>query len=646
MRPLNNYDDMKDAIYWTKAKEQYTYKKQRMRKLLQFLKASNSKMNFFPGMYEVCTKAKLGTLFRLNAVLFDRNKSVKERFYNFLPRQFIFPQDYQEFRRILEINDKLPESERKVYIYKPDAGNSGRGIILIRELNDIDVISNLGKVKAVVQEYLDKPFTFSDGLKFDLRLYVYIDRVFPYSVYICQEGLCRFCTVPYEKPTSENFNNSRMHLTNFAVNKIKRDRSEHTKSASHSSMLLNKAILDDDENTEHPERGIKKSLTRVFADLRSLEYNVKGLWGKILKLVEYTCATIQPHLYYELNYNFNYNDLPPQVSVDKDRLPSPSFQIIGFDVILTQDVDKEHELHPWLLELNAHPSLKTAYNWSRDGIVVNEISPVDAEIKEKVIEGALSIACDSGRPLSYYEKLSFDNKSEFLMNSGSKLAKIFDNLCSFKNAETIDRLAFYRLCMSVKSIDQNNSTGYKRILPKKQRQSITSSEIDAACSKILASVKTTHYPRTTKLINFDVFCELFLLVFSFENGFEQNTLQATIDTIIKRMHENKLETNKAHSSNKGTTNINSNEKLSLAHSIFLKAQKEERHRKKLRDEEFKKLVLKAKLARNKQGNDTWKKIKKQKQRERLRKQRAIRVEEEKIELHKEKERRKKKLKLG
>ena len=62
-----------------------------------------------------------------------------------------------------------------------------------------------------------------------------------------------------------------------------------------------------------------------------------------------------------------------------------------------------------------------------------------------------------------------DNKSEFLMNSGSKLAKIFDNLCSFKNAETIDKLTFYRLCMSVKSIDQNNSTGYKRTTAKKTK---------------------------------------------------------------------------------------------------------------------------------------------------------------------------------
>ena len=177
-------------------------------------------------MYEVCT-SQIGHTFPPYAVLFDRNKSVKKKFIIFCQGS-LFSLKLSKFRRVLEINDKLPESERRVYIYKPDAGNSGRGIMLIRELNDID--SNLGesglKVKAVVQEYLDAPFTFSDRLKFDLRLYVYIDRVFPYSVYICREGLCRFCTVPYEKPTSENFNNSRMHLTNFAVNKIKQDRSE------------------------------------------------------------------------------------------------------------------------------------------------------------------------------------------------------------------------------------------------------------------------------------------------------------------------------------------------------------------------------------------------------------------------------------
>ena len=127
------------------------------------------------------------------------------------------------FHHILQINEKQPKNDRKVYIYKPDAGNSGRGIMLIRKLKDIQNFEEDGihKLKAVVQEYLESPFTFSDNLKFDLRLYVYVDSLYPYNVYICREGLCRFCTVPYERPTRENARNDRMHLTNFAINKRK-----------------------------------------------------------------------------------------------------------------------------------------------------------------------------------------------------------------------------------------------------------------------------------------------------------------------------------------------------------------------------------------------------------------------------------------
>ena len=65
----------------------------------------------------VCTKAKLGTLFRLNAVLFDNKSNTRQQsLYNFLPTQFIFPQDYKLFRRVFEANETLPANERKVYI--------------------------------------------------------------------------------------------------------------------------------------------------------------------------------------------------------------------------------------------------------------------------------------------------------------------------------------------------------------------------------------------------------------------------------------------------------------------------------------------------------------------------------------------------
>lgn len=38
-------------------------------------------------------------------------------------------------------------------------------------------------------------------------------------VFIFKEGLVRFCTTPYKKPTSKNLDCAYMHLTNYAVNK-------------------------------------------------------------------------------------------------------------------------------------------------------------------------------------------------------------------------------------------------------------------------------------------------------------------------------------------------------------------------------------------------------------------------------------------
>jgi hypothetical protein len=41
----------------------------------------------------------------------------------------------------------------------------------------------------------------------------------PIKVYICEEGLARFCTSDYKPPTKENLKNMFMHLTNYSLNK-------------------------------------------------------------------------------------------------------------------------------------------------------------------------------------------------------------------------------------------------------------------------------------------------------------------------------------------------------------------------------------------------------------------------------------------
>jgi hypothetical protein len=53
-----------------------------------------------------------------------------------------------------------------------------------------------GTSEVVVQRYLARPLLLG-GYKFDLRVYVLVRSLEPLDVWVCQEGLARFCTEPY-----------------------------------------------------------------------------------------------------------------------------------------------------------------------------------------------------------------------------------------------------------------------------------------------------------------------------------------------------------------------------------------------------------------------------------------------------------------
>ena len=121
----------------------------------------------------------------------------------------------------------------------------------------------------VVQEYISNVFLL-EHLKFDFRVYVLLASLDPLEVYISKEGLARFCTVPYEEPTSRNINESFMHLTNYSLNK-------------YSETYL---------HTEAEDDGSKRTITSVFKKLSSRGYDVERIWDDIKRMVIKTCLAM------------------------------------------------------------------------------------------------------------------------------------------------------------------------------------------------------------------------------------------------------------------------------------------------------------------------------------------------------------------
>ena len=98
-------------------------------------------------------------------------------------------------------------TKKRTYIVKPEDGSQGDGIFLIQGARELEKLSTRLQRGAVCQRYLEKPLLLG-GLKFDLRLYVLVAggsaadiAEQPPAVFLCREGLARFCTETYKPPT-------------------------------------------------------------------------------------------------------------------------------------------------------------------------------------------------------------------------------------------------------------------------------------------------------------------------------------------------------------------------------------------------------------------------------------------------------------
>jgi len=223
-------------------------------------------------------------------------------YLDFIPATYNLPSDFslwsEEFKRH---NDD-------VWILKPHGRAQGKGIVLANKFATVKrFVTQYGKGMRdtyIISKYINNPLLVG-GKKFDLRLYVLVTNYRPLKIYFNKEGFARFCNVKYTSANNSNIDNMYIHLTNVAIQKH-----------------------GEDYNDKH---GNKWSFKHLMFWLEATQGHeaTKLLLHRILSIFVYQCKAVQ---------NVMIND-------------KHCFECYGFDIM----IDKA--LKPWLIEVNASPSL-------------------------------------------------------------------------------------------------------------------------------------------------------------------------------------------------------------------------------------------------------------------------------------------------
>ena len=383
------------------------------------------RINRFPGMKDLCNKVLFTRHLNRMSALFPED-------FEFYPGTYCLPGDEEELHHLISSNSALKKKNRKkidanrpIWICKPSRGRQGTGIFLTQDLSD--VVGEKGaafnsEVEYVVQRYIERPLLI-DGLKFDLRLYVVVLGVDPLRIYLYEEGLARFATNKYKPMESHSMHDAYMHLTNYSLNKDSEN------------FVAN-------SEADGEDVGSKRSIKSVKKWLASEGHDAEKVWEGINVLVNNTMLALQPSL---------------QLNVEAISKPGDDnfkcFQILGFDVMFDAD------LKPWLLEINAGPSLEAS-------------SPLDQAVKEPLVISALRLgtfglmprvrpslkkAFEAGHfgALTQIFPSASSHVHEHLVLFNKELRACFEAACGLKGEMTASRFCrFFREAGVIRSFKQ------------------------------------------------------------------------------------------------------------------------------------------------------------------------------------------------
>lgn len=290
-------------------------------------------INHFPNHYELTRKDLLAkNVKRYQRAARKRGIDITGPAHNFLPVTYVLPQDYalfvEEFRR----------SSTPTWIMKPASKAQGKGIFLINKLSQVKKWANSGAAVApalrgtmenyVISRYIDNPLLIG-GKKFDLRLYVVVTSYSPLKAYMSSLGFARFCSEKYSTEVAE-LENMFVHLTNVAIQKH-----------------------GEEYNESHGNKWALRDVRLYLEGVHGHEATA-ALFDAISALAVGSLRACQPVM---------IND-------------KHCFELYGYDVIV------DDCLKPWLVEVNASPSLTTT-------------TKADRMLKFKVINDTLDIVTPS-----------------------------------------------------------------------------------------------------------------------------------------------------------------------------------------------------------------------------------------------------------
>ena len=244
----------------------------------------------------------------------EKEGSVRPGELDFLPTTYHLPADIgllvEEFRRnAAEFGEA---KSRAMWIIKPSSAAQGKGIVIINSLSQAKrwaaklASSTFARDTGYVcSRYISNPLLIG-GRKFDLRIFVLVTSYRPLKVWLHEEGFARFCLQKYRNDSS-SLDNPYMHLTNVAIQK---------KGAGY--------------NAVHGGKWSTRHL-RLFVDGTRGAGSGDLLFERIEQLIVHSLKAVQTVIVHNKH----------------------CFECYGYDVLVDDD------LNPYLIEVNASPSLSS-----------------------------------------------------------------------------------------------------------------------------------------------------------------------------------------------------------------------------------------------------------------------------------------------